>query len=267
MSAIGMYNLLRRLEPARVQLAAHGIYANLQDLADIRIFMEHHVFAVLDFMSLLKALQRTCTCVDVPWVPTGSTRVRRLINEIVLEEESDEVEGGATSHYELYLAAMAEMGADSGPVESLTAALRAGVPVEVALRECGAPVGARAFVQSTFEMIRSDQPHIIAAAFTFGREEQIPSMFRTLVGALHESPQGNLSTFVTYLDRHIGLDEDHHAPMAVEMLAELCGDDPVKWDEAARAAIAALSARLSLWSAVVSEVSLARMGVPRHQAA
>jgi DUF3050 family protein len=267
MSAIGMYNLLRRLEPARTQLAEHGLYHNLQSVEDVRTFMEHHVFAVWDFMSLLKWLQRELTCVTVPWVAHGSPRIRRLINDIVLEEETDEVDGRAMSHFELYHASMGEIGADRTAIDALIASVRNGTPVEVALRECGAPVGARAFVHKTFEFIASGQPHVVAAAFTFGREEPIPNMFRTLIAALENQERGTLQSFLTYLDRHIGLDEDHHAPMAVEMLAELCGEDSVKWVEATQAAIMALSARLGLWSAVVSEVSLARMGIPRRRAA
>jgi hypothetical protein len=266
MSAMGMYNLLRRLETARAQLAEHNIYRSLEGMDDIRIFMEHHVFAVWDFMSLLKSLQRELTCVEVPWIAVGSPRLRRLINEIVLGEETDEVDGKPVSHFELYHAAMTEIGADTGPIDALVGAVRGGTPVSEALHTCGAPVGARAFVGRTFEIIASGKPHMIAAAFTFGREEPIPNMFRTLVGTLQKQQGKGLQTFVTYLDRHIGLDEDHHAPMAVAMLAELCGADDTKWDEAAQAAIAALTARLSLWSTVVSEVSLARMGIPRLRA-
>ncbi|MDI1286532.1 MAG: DUF3050 domain-containing protein [Reyranella sp.] len=267
MSAIGMYKLLRRLEPARAQLAAHGVYQSLETIEDVRIFMEHHVFAVWDFMSLLKVLQGHLTCTTVPWVPVGSPRLRRVINEVVLGEESDEVDGRPTSHFELYHHAMKAIGAQTRAIDRLIADVRDGASIEVALHECGAPVGSSAFVQNTFEIIASGKLHMIAAAFAFGREEPIPNMFRTLVAALARQNSEKVQSLVSYLDRHIGLDEDHHAPMVVEMLAELCGDDPVRWDEAAQAAIASLSARLTLWSVVVSEVSLTRMGISRRRAA
>lgn len=267
MSAVGMYKLLRRLEPTRDRLSRHSIYETLQRVEDVGIFMEHHVFAVWDFMSLLKYLQNELTCVKVPWVTTGSPRMRRLINEIVLEEETDEVNGGPTSHFELYCKAMAEVDADTRPIDTLMAALRRGEPVEIALRDCAGPVGARAFVAKTFEIIASKKPHVVAAAFTFGREEPIPNMFRTLIRTFAGHEKGKMQSLITYLDRHIGLDEDHHAPMAIEMLAELCGDDAMRWDEATEAAITAIEARLSLWSSIVSEIYLARMGVPRRQAA
>lgn len=71
--------------------------------------MTDHIYAVWDFMSLLKALQRHLTCVDVPWVQVGGSQARRLVNSIVLDEESD-LETGPVSHYELYLSAMEEIG-------------------------------------------------------------------------------------------------------------------------------------------------------------
>jgi hypothetical protein len=263
MSTIGMPTLLRQLEPFRAQLANHQIYASLQTIEDIRTFMEHHVFAVWGFMSLLKSLQRQLSCVDVPWRPRGSPRVRRLINEIVLGEESDDVDG-TLAHFELYHAAMTAAGANTGPIDAFLRALGDGSSVEAALANCAVPAGSRAFVTKTFEFIKSGEPHIIAAAFTFGREELIPDMFRKLVDSLAQRQTDALRLFVLYLDRHIELDEDHHGPMAAEMLAELCGDEEQRWNEATEAAVLALSARLTLWSTVMSEVTLARMRVPHR---
>jgi hypothetical protein len=258
MSATGMGRLLRRLAPARAQLANHQIYASLQTIEDIRIFMEHHVFAVWGFMSLLKSLQCQLSCVDVPWLPKGSPRVRRLINEIVLGEESDDVDGTLASHFELYRAAMTAAGARTDPIDAFVHALRNDSSVEAALANCAVPAGSRAFMNKTFEFIESGKPHIIAAAFTFGREEPIPDMFRKVVGSLAVRQTEELQPFVLYLDRHIGLDEDHHGPMALEMLAELCGDEEQRWNEATEAAIMALSARVSLWNTVMSELTPAR---------
>ena len=255
MTAVHQANLMRRLATVRADLATHSIYSSLHTIEDVRRFMEHHVFAVWDFMSLLKSLQAVTTCVQTPWVPVGSPKVRRLINEIVLEEETDIIDNSAVSHFELYRRAMGDIGADTRPVDALITALRAGTPVDLAMAECGAPTAARTFVRKTFAFITSGKPHVIAAAFTFGREEPIPNMFRTLIRALGRQESSRLQTLLAYLDRHIGLDEDHHAPMALEMLSELCGEDRTRWEEAAEAAFEALAARIALWSAVVPSVA------------
>ena len=76
----------------RAALLAHPIYARVNDLAALRAFMQHHVFAVWDFMSLLKSLQRRLTSLEVPWLPPEDPEAARLVNEIVpadmLEEKA-----------------------------------------------------------------------------------------------------------------------------------------------------------------------------------
>ncbi|NBP59428.1 DUF3050 domain-containing protein, partial [bacterium] len=67
----------------------HSLYGSLNGLDDLRAFSQVHVFAVWDFMSLLKSLQRQLTGIDIPWTPVGSASTRYLINEIVTGEESD----------------------------------------------------------------------------------------------------------------------------------------------------------------------------------
>ena len=109
--------LQSRLAPLRDSLLAHPIYDRIDTIEDLRLFMEHHVFAVWDFMSLLKALQRLVCCVDVPWTPPLDSAACRFVNEIVLGEESDEDgQGGFTSHFELYRRAMRQSGAETGPI-------------------------------------------------------------------------------------------------------------------------------------------------------
>ena len=243
--------LQREIEPTRQLLLNNGLYARLQTLPELRRFMEHHVFAVWDFMSLLKALQRDLTCVQVPWVPTTNPATRRLINEIVLEEETDfDLQGQPVSHFELYVQAMTECGADTGPIRQLVAAVAAGCTVAQALDAAQAPDSVRQFVETTFGIIRSGRPHAVAAAFTFGREDLIPAMFRQLVGELRDRFPGQLDTFTYYLDRHIQLDEEVHAPMAQQMVRELCADDPERWLECQQVAIRCLEARMVLWDGV-----------------
>jgi hypothetical protein len=249
--AMGMMRIERlraTLAPLRAALLSHPIYGEIDGLAALRLFMEHHVFAVWDFMSLLKALQRRICCNDVPWLPSADHASARLINEIVLAEESDEDgRGGFASHFALYVRAMARCGADTSTVEWFLAELRRGSPLTAALDTAGVPGCAREFVRRTFAVIDGGDLVGLAATFTFGREDLLPDVFRRIVDALHEEAGGRLDDFRYYLHRHIGLDEDEHGPMAARIVQSLCGDHEERWKVAGRAAIMALEARRDLW--------------------
>ena len=246
--------LEHRLQPLREQLARHPLYASIQSLDALHLFMESHVFAVWDFMSLLKTLQRGLTCTHVPWLPSEHAETRRLINEIVLCEESDTYDGRPVSHFELYLEAMQASGADTGPIRQLLVALHNGANIGDALTLAKIPEAARAFVAGTFACINQKQLHTAAAAFTFGREDLIPDMFRGFVRDLDRGLAGRLQLFVWYLERHIEVDGEEHGPMALRMVSALCGDDPQRWQEAGAAAESALRARLALWDGIAEKI-------------
>lgn len=243
--------LLAALRPLQLRLATHPLYRSIDSIAALRIFMQSHVFAVWDFMSLLKALQRRLTCVEVPWRPSADGATRRLINEIVLGEESDLYQGEALSHFELYLLAMKSCGAEAGPMEGLLDRLAEGEDLLKSLQ--GAPQEAAQFVAATFAILGANSPHRIAAAFTFGREDLIPEMFSAFVRELDEKMPGQIAPFRYYLERHIELDGDEHGPMALKMMRQLC-PTPKEWIEAGDTACAALEARLALWDGIHSRI-------------
>lgn len=252
-------HLTTRTEPLRQQLTTHPLYASVQTLGSLRTFMESHVWAVWDFMSLLKDLQRNLTCVDVPWRPVGNPETRYLINEIVVGEESDvDPDGKRTSHFELYLRAMQQAGADTSLVESFMNELHTARPVRDILEEMDLPEGSRRFVTFTFDLIAKGQLHEIAAVFTFGREDLIPDMFIELVRQLRDQSPEQLSLFTYYLERHIEVDGDHHSHLAKAMTAELCGTDDQRWQEATLAVEAALEARIALWDSVYEQINQAQ---------
>ncbi len=233
------------------RLYRHPLYARVGSADDLRLFMRYHVFCVWDFMSLLKALQTSLTWVGVPWLPTPDPVARRLLNEIVLDEESDEDgQGGYLSHFELYLAAMRDCGADTAPVERLLSALLNGLSPQEALLHSGAPATVQAFVQDTLAIATGGHPHEVCAAFSYGREDVIPEMFRQLVARLATQDSGQFGRFHYYLERHIHADDEHHGPLARQLTARLCGDDPAKLRQAEAAARRALAARLQLWDHV-----------------
>jgi hypothetical protein len=244
--------LKEAVDPARRAVVSHPLYSRLGSMDAVVTFMEHHAFAVWDFMSLLKTLQGRLTCVQVPWLPSGPTASRRLINDIVLVEESDEFGTGFISHFELYLDGMRQAGARIAPVEAFIALLRAGEPVVSSLKEAGVPAAAAEFVTATWEFIEHAPVHCQAAAFAFGREDLIPDMFDQVVALNAE--HGQLSLFADYLKRHIQVDSEEHTPMAMQMLADLCGEDPGKWLQCEETVNTALAARMRLWDGILAEI-------------
>jgi hypothetical protein len=252
-AADGFSQLLRDIEPAREAIERHGIYMRVSDVASLRLFMSNHVFAVWDFMTLLKQLQRRLTCVDLPWLPPQDTTAARLINEIVLNEETDEVAPGRhMGHFHLYLAAMQEVDADSRPIRDLVAALRQGATVEATLARLLILPTTRQFVLDTLRLAQG-ATHEVAAAFLLGREDLVPVMFARLLRVLEQS-QVRCESFRCYLDRHIGLDAEEHGPMARRLLSGLCGSDARRWREATVAAKEAIASRLRLWDGILAAV-------------
>lgn len=245
---------IRQLYAVRDELLTHEVYGQMTTPDRVRIMMKHHVFAVWDFMSLLKRLQQGVTSVTVPWLPYPNPEYTRFVNEIVLGEESDEDgQGGYISHFELYLQAMEEAGADQGPIQAFLAELTAGKPYEEALHHPSVPKTAREFVAFNLRVALTGELHEVAAVFFYGREGLIPDMFRLLLASLEK--KGASSKWLDYyLRRHIELDEDEHGPLAERLLVSLCGNDPKKLEEAYTIAQTALQMRGRLWDGVVEEI-------------
>lgn len=246
---------IEKLESIKNKLLSHPIYKEITTPERVKIFMKHHVFAVWDFMSLLKRLQRSVTCVEVPWFPYEKPLFSRLINEIVVAEESDvDGRGGFTSHFSLYLEAMDECGADSELFKSFEKSLKNGLDYQTALAEnITIRSSIRDFVSFNLDLATNGELFEVAAVFFYGREGLIPEMFKPLVDSLIET--GNASDrLVFYLNRHIEVDEDHHGPLAEKLFLELCENDPEKISRANLIGQKCLETRMKLWDGVLAEI-------------
>jgi len=241
----------RAVLPYRQAVIEHPVYGTLDCVENLRSFMEDHVFAVWDFMTLLKSLQSSVTCVDIAWQPMGNPKARRLINEIVLGEETDEIRPGEfSSHLELYIEAMEEVGACTEPIRDFLKWISEGMDPAEALEKGQLPDAVQAFSGWTWRLASQAPAYEVAAAFLFGREDLVPDMFREVLNRL--GSRG--AKLRLYIERHIELDEGQHGPMAKELLCELCGDVAGHWTDARNAAIHSLGLRKVLWDGVVERL-------------
>ena len=238
-------------------LQTHPLYGAINSMETLHTFMEHHIFAVWDFMSLLKTLQRKMTCVAVPWTPPADPALCRFINEIVVAEESDEMgDGTYGSHFDLYLRAMKEVGANTQPIERFVELVNQGERIDRALDRAGAPDAAARFTSYTMDLGLSGSLVEAASAFTFGREDVIPTMFDAIVRDLEKQAFTTFDNLLYYLHRHIELDGDEHGPLSLQLIDNLCGNNNLAWKAAEEVARTSLRERTALWDGVVRAINL-----------
>jgi len=246
-----------KIQPQKEALLSHSLYEKVKTMADLNSFLETHVYAVWDFMSLLKALQAQLTCTTTPWFATKNPETRYLINEIVLAEETDlTIDGRRQSHYEMYVEAMEACGANTSGMGSFLSEINSLQNIFVAIKQSDLHPNIKAFLDFTFRIIEQGKTHEIAAAFTFGREDVIPSMFTVILKNFQANfPKTDLSKLIYYFERHIELDADEHGPMAMKMITELCGTDATKWKDVEEVSILALEKRIGLWDAIEEKIT------------
>ncbi|MBG6187042.1 DUF3050 domain-containing protein [Flavobacterium sp. CAN_S2] len=246
------------IQPQKELLLQHSLYKKVKTIEDLQCFLENHVYAVWDFMSLLKALQSKLTCTTTPWFATQNPQTRYLINEIVLAEESDlTIDGNRSSHYEMYIEAMKACGANTAGIEDFLSEVDSLKNIFVAIKTSNLHPNIKAFLDFTFRVIEEGKSHEIAAAFTFGREDLIPSMFTEILKNFQANfPETDLSKLIYYFERHIELDADEHGPMAMKMITELCGTDAQKWSDVEEVSKLALEKRIGLWDAIEETITM-----------
>nr|VFJ61884.1 MAG: Protein of unknown function (DUF3050) [Candidatus Kentron sp. FW]VFJ66445.1 MAG: Protein of unknown function (DUF3050) [Candidatus Kentron sp. FW] len=231
------------------KLEHHPLYSRMNNPENIRIFMKYHVFAVWDFMSLLKSLQKRVSYLEVPWKQSPhDPEMVRLINEIVLGEESDtDAHGKANSHYGLYLQAMEEIDADSSLVLAFTDDWKQSSLLPEPLAD---------IVGYHLDLALNGELHEVASAFFYGRERLIPIMFAAILNHV-DKLRLECPSLIYYLERHIEVDSAEHGPKAYEFLSHLC-DTPEKITRVRQVAHDSLIKRHELWDFVAAQIDSAR---------
>ena len=245
-----MFQLQELLNHKKLQLQEHPIFLEINSFAQLQHFMQNHVFAVWDFMTLTKRLQQELTCMRLPWLPPTDPQAARLINEIVLDEESDHQLGeGYGSHFELYLDAMREVGASTANIERFIALQREGASVDSALAQITIDPAVERFVRHTLDVALNAPTHCVAATFLHGRESVIPTMFKRLLEGSNVAHR-QAPSLCYYLKRHIELDAQDHEPAAEQLLRRLVQADPLYEQQAWHAALSAVENRIALWDSL-----------------
>ena len=249
-----MNSITQNLEPLKNRLRNHSLYSKIKDVDDLNIFSNAHVYAVWDFMSLLKFLQINLTSISIPWFPSKNTTTAKLINEIVAGEETDEdQEGQPVSHFEMYIDSIEEFGLNTSEIINNLNTLNNIETIDKDIEKLDIKSYVKDFLKFTFSVIKRGKIHEVASVFTFGREDLIPDMFIPLIEGIN-SENNDLNKLIYYFKRHIEVDGDMHGPMSMEMLSYLCNNDPSKISESALIAEKALLARISLWDGIENEI-------------
>lgn len=249
-----MNNIVQELEPLKDKLRNHSLYNNIKDVEDLKIFSSAHVYAVWDFMSLLKFLQIKLTSISLPWFPSENNTTAKLINEIVAGEETDEDQNAnPMSHFEMYINSIQEFGLDTDEILNNINSLNKLESIEEDIDKLDIKEYVKNFLKFTFSVIKRGNVHEVASVFTFGREDLIPDMFIPLIEGIN-AENNNLDKLIYYFKRHIEVDGDLHGPMSMEMLSYLCNDETKKISEASSISKEALLARISLWDGIENEI-------------
>lgn len=255
--------VLKELKPLRDLLLSHKIYKSVNSIAHAQVFMKSHVYAVWDFMSLLKSMQTKLTVTSVPWVPCPDRISAYFVNSIVLTEESDNFSNNpeqSMSHFELYLEGMKELGGFSEPIEDLLNDLKQGVPLSQALSlneknySSIIPSQTFRFVEKNLRIAKEGSLEQVTAFFLFGREDPIPDMFQGILNEI-DSNLIKAEKFKIYLNRHVQLDRDDHGPISMKIMNRICGDDEGKWNTVLNCAKEAIQDRIELWNGIEKQIN------------
>lgn len=227
----------------------HPIFPRLKSLEAVKVFMEHHIWCVWDFMYLAKSVHSSLSGRGA-WSPSPCPETLADFNDILATEETDiGPTGKLGSHFEFFVEAMEQAGADTIPVRAFQRQVELGEAPLLAMRKSKAPTSAIQFVSATMNDA-SGPTHIRAASFCLAREDLVPRLLRRLRRYVPWN-HPRLEMLKWYVDRHIELDTVHHGPTGRRILAAVIAGDSNRRAEASAAAELAIAARVKYLDAIL----------------
>lgn len=252
--------ILNEIEDLKSELAAHCLYTKLQHMEDIHIFMEHHVFAVWDFMSLAKALQLHLDATQVIEKQTDNSKILGFVNGILTGGETDPNKKEIVlSHLEMYLELMDEIGANTTNIKKLIASSAAGLDIHEAMQIAQLTDEQQRILNFTQTIIATNEIHKIAVAATLVPEGMISNRFLKILKETEERDNLLVPKFKNYLNRYKAIDGNDYGLLSLEMVTHFCDSDGKKWVDILDIAMKTLSHRIYLWDAIVDEIDQMRV--------
>jgi len=248
------------------EVQEHPVFSALDDKYALSVFMSHHVFAVWDFMTLVKSVQSFVAPCTIPWIPNSETSVVKAINEIVLSEESDvDIAGtGSCSHFELYLDAMRELEIPVGHITHFIELVQNQGITKASAELPKSP--STQFINKTFNTISSQNPIVISCWFAYGREKIIPGMFSSVLNRLGIARK-QAPHFYYYLERHTELDGGEHSHFAQQLVDHFCEQDESRIEIAQVACKEAIKARILFWDGVLKAIKSSKQSTQNRMIA
>lgn len=225
-------------------LEENEIYKLIDSDEKLRLYMEQQVACVWFYQILLKNITRDILSMTRSIDCRSTKELMQISCALIMEEELDDVlDGEITSHLELFLESMYEVGCNMKPFLSFMESFEEGLSLEKAVEES-------LFCQSTKRYLLNSLTildlslHEKASALFYEGEPYIPDDFLSYLNTYHGEKVANL---VLYYERHIeGLKKPGYSSTG-RMIEILCESSSERFCEAESVAEKVMKNRISLW--------------------
>lgn len=233
-------------------LANHKLYERVNDELSLRLFMEHHVICVWSYNFLLREIHQELVGLIHPLNSQSQKEAIRLVSEMILEEELEEQQDGSLlSHFEIYLEAMQDLGANISPIVSFFDLQDSGQNWQTALKHARFPTAVSRYARKMNRFAQAPL-HEKAAALFYEGEPFIPDTFLLRIGQLGNTVK--IGRLLDYFERHIEGLRSPGFSASGRLVEILCNNDEKMSLEAEQSAEEAMKNRVELWGYITGQL-------------